>query len=218
MAIIFDLDGTLINSLNAHAYSVKKGIDFVLGDKRVSYSFVRRNIRYPSSFLFKLIQSKLKIRLSKQEEEAILNEKRKAMSETGFRGVRLFSGVNDLFDLLKKEGIKFCIATSMPEKEIPILKTSKGLRILFTVPIFCPDKMEDEKPNPYVLNLAVEELNLDKSTSFYVGDSITDKEAARNAGIGFIGVFNKKLSDSEMFFKNIVALERFIKKNPDKFR
>ena len=95
MAIIFDLDGTLVNSLNIHASSVKQGIDRVVGDGRVSYSFVRRNIRYPSSFLFKLIKNNLKINLSKEDEESILNEKRRVMSKTGLRGVRLFSGVND---------------------------------------------------------------------------------------------------------------------------
>ncbi|MGC8682138.1 MAG: HAD family hydrolase [Candidatus Acidifodinimicrobium sp.] len=218
MAIIFDLDGTLINSLNLHATSIKKGIDSVIGEGKISYRFVQKNIRYPTSFLFKLIKDDLGINLSNEQKRLILENKRRYMSEMGFKGVRPYSGVSDTFNLLRREKIKFCIATSMPKRELPLLRSSDKLRIIFSVPIFCPDVMEHEKPNPFVLDMAIEKLHLSRATSFYVGDSITDMEAAKNAGINFIGVFNSKLSDSELFFRDMVGLNNFIRKNLAKFK
>jgi hypothetical protein len=48
MAIIFDLDGTLINSFNVHTELIKKAMDEVLGKDTISAKFINENIKFPS--------------------------------------------------------------------------------------------------------------------------------------------------------------------------
>lgn len=218
MAVVFDLDGTLIDSLDVHARSVKAGIDRVLGKSKVNYKFIRSNIRYPTSMLFRLLNEKLDIRLTMGQKMEILREKRRVMSKEGFGGVKLYKGVREILVLLRKNRIKTCIATSMPKRELPILRRSKAMKALSDLRIFYPDRMGHEKPDPFVLNKAAAAMYSSRENAVYVGDSLTDAEASKNAGMMFIGVFNRKFEGREEYFKNMEQLLVFLRNNLEKFR
>jgi HAD superfamily hydrolase (TIGR01509 family) len=56
------------------------------------------------------------------------------------------------------------------------------------------------KPNPHLLKLAVERLNLEPSACVFIGDSVSDAEASRRAGVTFIGFANKPGKDTSLAF------------------
>ena len=71
-----------------------------------------------------------------------------------------------------------------------------------------------EKPDPYVINKAIELIKAKRKKTVYVGDAETDYEASVNAAVKFIGVNNPLLKNlGYKYFKDIKSLSSFIKKN-----
>ena len=71
--------------------------------------------------------------------------------------------------------------------------------------VFCPHAPEDNcdcrKPSPKLINDLIEKYNIDKETSFMVGDKLSDAEAGSNAGIK--GILIKKEDERFKTFQNL---------------
>ncbi|MCL4399092.1 HAD family hydrolase [Candidatus Parvarchaeota archaeon] len=210
MGVIFDLDGTLIDSLSLHARLLKKGLDSVLGQDIVEYNTVEKFICYPTSFFFRILRTKYGIDISSKKTAEIMQIKDDAFRRRDIEKVKVFPYVRDTFKFLKSKNVKLCIATSMNTRALkkfsPILKLRSLSKVIINSPSFFY-----EKPNPYILNKAIRELKMDRAKTAYVGDSPADREAASNAGISFIGVFNSALAGHGRFFEDFNGLLSYLR-------
>ncbi len=218
MALIFDLDGTLIDSVPLHLRAMKSAIKSSLGKGVYSDQFIKDTIRYPLSIVFKLMEKKYKrVHLSVELKEEIMKKKAAFFNSTNIGSIKFFPKVATIPTILNKLGIKFCIVTSMSDSELvkfdEVLKFKKISKLVIN-----PPGVDYEKPNPYTLEEAVRVLDVDKKITFYVGDSPYDAIASRRAGINFIGVYNRKeLANGGEFYPNFPYLLKEIIKNPSRF-
>jgi HAD superfamily hydrolase (TIGR01549 family) len=212
MAIIFDLDGTLINSFDIHIRLMKKSIDEIIGKDVIPLYLIKSYIRFPSKQMLSTLSKQLKIKITPVQMKNIIELKDKMFDKTQIRKIKFYPKAKDLLLLLKNKNAKFCIATSMNTEELG--KVEPWIKLKGFCEIINSPALKHEKPDPYILKKAIKSLNSKKSETFYVGDAETDYEASKNAGIKFIGVNNPKLVDlGDMYFKDVKTLYTFIKTN-----
>lgn len=118
--------------------------------------------------------------------------------------------------LLNKNGIKLGIVSTKFRYRIKSILRRENLLDFFKV-IIGGEDVQKLKPHPFGLLLAVEKLNLHIPEVVYVGDSITDSEAAYRAGIFFIAVLSGvtpqnmfKQSQVDVFIENISNLPNLL--------
>jgi HAD superfamily hydrolase (TIGR01549 family) len=219
MALIFDLDGTLVDSVPLHLKAMRAAMKNAFGENAIPDLFIRDTIRYPLSMVFKLAKKKYKhVDFSVEAQRKIMRDKANFFNMKNLCALKLFPGVNRMPKLLKRLDIRFCIVTSMSSNEL--MKFDQALKLdRISELIINPPSIRYEKPNPYTLEEAVKAMRADKKKTFYVGDSPYDAVASRRAGIGFIGIHNRKeLSSKGEFYVGFPALLKEILKDPSRFR
>ena len=212
MAIIFDFDGTLINSFNVHTELIKKAMDEVLGKDTISAKFINENIKFPSKKMLELAAKKYGINVTTRQMNEIITKKDAGFTAKYIKKIKFYPQSKNLIKFLKQKKIDFCIATSMNTEELklvdPYLKLSSLSKIVNS------PALKHEKPDPYVINKAIKLLKADRKKTFYIGDAETDYDASINARVKFIGVNNANLKNfGYMYFKDIALLYDFIKIN-----
>lgn len=217
MGIIFDLDGTLIDSLELHAELVKKALDKVIGRDAVSVSAIRDIIRIPSSRFFPLLNAEYNLGLSQTDYGNILSIKDSLMTADSVKKLNFCAGMTEVVDLIKHNALKMAIATAMNSRELSLFIPAMGLKNITNV-IVNPDSPDREKPDPYILDVSISRLGMDKGKTTYIGDALLDREAAERAGIRFIGLFNKELADSKLFFDSADGLYKYIETHIGEFK
>ncbi len=216
MGVIFDLDGTLINSIPLHTTALYKAMNKVLGNHGVPLDFIKREIRFPSPILFDDLRG-FGIDISRSEIIEILDERRRYLSEENVRKVKIFSSAFDVVRLLDRKGVRYCIATAMYTKDLEVFEKVLKLRRLSKV-IINPPAFGYEKPNPFILNRSMEVMRMRPESSCYVGDSPYDLITANRAGMHFMGVYNKALARLGVFFENLERLKDYLKVSAEFFK
>ncbi len=100
---------------------------------------------------------------------------------------RLYPAVPELVRALRARGLDLAICTSKFRYRIVETLTRDGLLDAFALIIGSED-VQQHKPHPEALLLALQHLGCPASQALYIGDSAPDAEAAARAGIAFIGV------------------------------
>jgi len=100
-----------------------------------------------------------------------------------------FKNVPNTIRLLKINGIKLGIVSTKFRYRIETILAQHGMSELFDIIVGGEDVLSP-KPNPEGLNRAIERLELHSSDVLYIGDSVTDAETARRAGIAFAAVLS----------------------------
>lgn len=181
-AVIFDLDGTLIDSLEDMWDSVNRVLA-VNGYPLRELDEIRRFIGNGAK---KLIERSLPAGTSAQEVRRVLDIYREEYQRHLLVKTHPYSGIPELLKSLKKAGMKLAVLSNKPhdattaicEDLFPgILDLSWGDRP--GVP---------RKPDPTALLMAMETLGVKSSRVAYVGDSETDIRTAKNAGLYAVGV------------------------------
>jgi phosphoglycolate phosphatase-like HAD superfamily hydrolase len=173
-ALIFDLDGTLVDSVYFHVavwHQVleQKGID-------VPQWRIHRAVGMSGSFFLpKLLRD-----FGYSDGRALVNQLEEAHKRLFGRTiprVRRFAGVPELLQTLRRSEVKVAIATSGGLGHTnQLLRTVKlGLRI----PVLTGDDVESAKPAPDIFELAAKKLGRPPTDCFVVGDSVWDVLAAR---------------------------------------
>ena len=98
----------------------------------------------------------------------------------------VYNGVIDTLSQLQLMGVKLGLCTNKPEKHARELLKRLGLIDYFKSSFIGSDTVAVAKPNPKPLLEAIERLGEKPKDIFFVGDTNTDEEAAKNAGVDFI--------------------------------
>ncbi len=184
-AIIFDLDGTLLDSFYAHfrAYEVMLphfGIHLDEGELRKVYS--------PDWFaVYRAVG--LSPENWDEADEIWLAEAARHPSD-------LFAGVDHLLTQLKAN-YPLAIVTSGSGNRVRQDLARTGIRSHFRA-IITGDDVRNPKPSPEGILLAAEQLQIAPSAALYVGDTAVDYAAALAANVAFVGVQSPLLHEDSV--------------------
>ena len=176
-AILFDLDGTLLNSgLTFHKIvnQLKKEIN----QEEVPFEKVRKYSSRGASLILK--------NSFPEADEAQLADLKKSFLERYFEfmldDICLYDGVVELIDFLANESIPWGIVTNKSEKYTrPIIEKLKWHEL--TNAVICPENVTKAKPDPEGIITALNILNAPNLESYYVGDHKRDIETGKNANV-----------------------------------
>ena len=178
--VIFDLDGTLLDTSEGIIESVKYVMN-VRGYSKISdselYSFVGPPLR--QSFI-------KQFRINEQEADVAVDCFRENYSDRALLKAKPYDGIYDLCTRLNSNNIKMSVATYKPEDYATRLIEHFGFDKYFES-VHGADKEGLLKKEDIIL-ICVNEMKCDSQETVMIGDTLHDAEAAYNTGLGFIAV------------------------------
>lgn len=180
--IIFDLDGTLVDSLPGIEYASRCAVDSVCPQR--SLFELRPFIGPPIRNIFRRIFPDIE----EKELETLVKEFRKAYDNGGWQKTVLFDGVKDTLIKLENLNIRNYLVTSKPK--LPTLKILELLKIRnHFADAVCPDSVIHSFPSKSdAISYLIAKHGLDNEKILSVGDTNEDKVAAMTCGIRFAAV------------------------------
>ncbi len=180
--IIFDLDGTLLDTLEDIAISV----NYVLSKYKKEPIEVEKYRYLVGSGALKLIQDVL----PQESEESIKNalsifEKHYATQYD--KNTKLYDGIAKLLTFLQKRGVKMAILSNKPDS-FTKLCAIKYLRNWKFEAVYGIRDGVPRKPDPAGALEIMKELHVEPKECLYMGDTKTDMITAKSANIDSIGV------------------------------
>ena len=192
-AFLFDLDGTLVDSVYHHVLAWQEALE--LDGIRLSVWRIHRKIGMSGGLLANAMLRETG-RAVTAEDSARL---RSLHSETyGRRSaqVRPLPGAVELLKSLTEVGVPWAIATSgYAETAAPVIEL---LEVPQGVPIITRDQVVHAKPDPDLFLAAAERLGVDIEDSVVVGDSVWDLLAARRARALGVGLLSGGYGEEEL--------------------
>lgn len=189
---IIDVDGTLIDSNDAHARAWVQAL--ATADVQVSFPDVRRLIGMGGDNLLPAIanidaDSELGRRLSERRGELF--------REHYLPRLRPFARARALLVRMRDAGLSLAIASSAAEEELGAL-----LRVADVVDVAGPTTssgdVERSKPEPDVVRAALARLELDPERVLMLGDTPFDVESATRAGVRTVALRSGGRSDADL--------------------
>jgi len=178
-AVLLDIDGTLVDSNEAHARAWHEV--FARHGRDVSLDAIRDAIGKGGDKLLRELGH------LDDESEAIAEE-RKALFKTRYLPqLRGFPGARGLVERLLAEGLKVGIATSASESEVEALLRVAGVADLVKIRTSADDA-ERSKPDPDIVIAALDRVDVAAEDAILLGDTPYDVAAANRAGASAVGV------------------------------
>ncbi len=198
-AVIFDMDGTLVNSEPVHKkierdFFNECGIEISEGDHQAYVGMTM------PAFYGEL---KEKFGLSGKVEDFIASHKKLYLEYLmQGRNVQLMPGVVDLIQGFSARGMKLALATSALREVMEGVMRSFDLGQYFSIKL-CSDDVVNGKPDPEIFLRASEGLEVPSPGCLVFEDAVNGVRAAKSAGMKCIGYtfFGKNpqdLSDADM--------------------
>jgi HAD superfamily hydrolase (TIGR01509 family) len=207
---IFDVDGTLIDSMNAHLES------WIGAFSRFGRKVTKEEVKeYFGKRADQVVLSLSGERLAKGLIEKIIIEKRR-LYRSRIAKIKAIPGATELLAELRARGLKIGLATSAQRVELDFyIKNLFGEEnIDYAV---AGEEVARSKPNPDLIFVLLQKMNLQKHEVALVGDSPHDMLAANRAGIKAIAVLTGGYKREELLkagasliFKNIQELRENI--------
>ena len=200
-AVIFDVDGTLINSVDQHAKAwlwafARHGHDIPLED-------IRAQIGKGGDQLMPVFLSAEEI---EHFGETMQKERSDFFKDEYLPHIHAFPMVRELFERIKQDGKKIILASSAKADELERYEKIAGIDDLIE-PSTSSGDAEKSKPHPDIFHAALARLGgLDPSQVLVVGDTPWDAIAAGKAGLKTIGVLCGGFSKHDLKDAGCVAI------------
>lgn len=172
--VIFDLDGTMLDTEKMNMVPLQRLIKEELG-KDIEYDELLKYRAYAGKKTLELLEFK-DIENSYDKWVKYVNEYED--------GAKLYDGFKEVIELLDKNGILLGIASSKMKNQYEIDFFKTGLQRYMKSVVLAEDT-ENHKPHPEPLLKAVELLNISPKDAIYVGDTIADYKASKEAEMDF---------------------------------
>lgn len=179
--VIFDCDGTILNTLD---------------DLMDSMNYILKKHNYPTRTLFEIrsfvgnglgklversVLSGTDLKASQEQLDTLLTELKKYYAEHNNDKTAPYEGLYELLAALKKEGYKMAVVSNKVQEGVTALN-DEYFKEYFNVAIGeTPDRKR--KPEPDMVNAALKALNSTPEEAVYVGDSEVDLQTAKNSGL-----------------------------------
>lgn len=176
-AVIFDLDGTLIDTEKAilgayHHVFTKYSVTY---DEKMIRTYIGRTLEYSYGEL-----------IPDQDPNKLAILHRDWQIER-IHLVREFAGLKQLLDYLTKKDLKLGIFTSSSRLRTDAIFEALGLTKYF-IAVLCGNEVTNPKPHQEGVEVVAKKLDVSLDEVIFVGDSEHDIRSGKNAGVTTIGV------------------------------
>ena len=178
---IFDLDGTLLNTLDSIAYYVNdtmKHFGLPVIETEKIRTFVGNGAK-------NLISRSLRYNGSELDAEKVLSVYIEKYNSDALYLVKPYEGIPELLSKLRKNGVTLSVLSNKPHSSTSIMIDEIFGKDLFSV-VRGPYNNEKVKPDPAVANEIAK--GFEKENCFFIGDSDVDIKTGRNALMHTVGV------------------------------
>ncbi|MFZ0928421.1 MAG: HAD family hydrolase [Syntrophobacteraceae bacterium] len=184
--MIFDFEGTLVD----FQWKLTEAVENAL-EKLWEMGFTRDRIgsRKYSTLLIEAVQAAPEIGLQPEHVRDAIGRIYDSYDEDALTRWNLRPGVKDFLRALKKRGIQAALVSNIGGKTIAKALSKFGLETFFDIALSRND-VPNLKPSPDGINLALQRMGTRKDRTIFVGDSLDDVNAARNAGLKVIIITN----------------------------
>jgi phosphoglycolate phosphatase len=191
-AVLFDLDGTLLDTAPDFAVVVNRMLR-EHGRAPLPFAQIRATVSHGARALVQLA-------FGLADGEPGFETLRSRLLELYESGLAIettpFEGIRELLVTLAERGIVWGVVTNKPHYLAEPLLARMGLQPPAAV-LVCPDHVSRTKPDPEPLLLACHRLGCEPGRSIYVGDHARDIEAGRRAGMRTIAAAWGYLAEDE---------------------
>lgn len=186
-AFLFDLDGTLIDSVYQHVLAWKQALDAEGLD--ISVWRIHRKIGMSGGLFANMLLRETALPIIPERLERMRQHHADAFNRMHAQGaIQPLPGARELLDYLTVQDIPWAIATSGRMETARHNLEALGVNPS-TVPVVTRDQVRHAKPDPDLFVEAAERLGVDIHQSLVVGDSVWDMLAAQRArtlGVGLL--------------------------------
>ncbi len=180
-AVVFDMDGTLVNSLEDIAFSVNCAL--------AEYGYKSRSLEEIRSFVGNGADMLIKRALpsdGQKDFDKVFNTYRGHYKKNLCVRTKPYDGIIPLLDTLKSMGIKTAVVTNKNDDDAKYI-ADKLLKNKIDAVVGADLNKRKKKPDPEPVLLALNMLGVSRNEAYYAGDSETDIETARNSDMKCIG-------------------------------
>jgi HAD superfamily hydrolase (TIGR01549 family) len=202
-AIIFDIDGTLVDSVDVHAKAWQEAL------QHFGYEFPFEQVRHEiGKGGDQLLPDLLPPQVVDSQGEEIKNYRGDLFKRKYLAEVRAFPNVRKLFDRVRADGKRIALASSANGDEIAIYKKIANIEGVVDVESSADDA-EKSKPHPDIFDATLEKLGgMNPASVLVVGDTPHDAVAASKARILTVGVLCGGFPEAELLAAGCIAIYR----------
>lgn len=184
VAFLFDLDGTLVDSVYQHVLAWREALEEC--GMSLAVWQIHRKIGMSGGLLVNALLRATKKSITPEQASLLQRAHAAAYARMAFQ-VRPLPGARELLSYLTSQMVPWAIATSgLMESARPALDV---LGVPSTAHVITRDKVQRAKPDPDLFIAAAQSLGVAVTSSIVVGDSVWDLLAARRArslGVGLL--------------------------------
>ena len=202
-AVLFDIDGTLVDSVDLHAKARKETLANF--GRSASFEEVRAQIGKGGDQLLPVFFSEQELALRGKAME----EHRSSLWKGRYmKRVRPFPEVRELFQALLERGVRLALASSAKGDELEFYEELVGVSDLIEAET-SKDDASRSKPHPDIFQAALKKLGrVDPHRVLVVGDTPWDAIAAHRAGLRTVGVLCGGFAEADLRAAGCVAIHR----------
>jgi HAD superfamily hydrolase (TIGR01509 family) len=189
-AVLFDVDGTLVDSNYLHVHAWQRAFDEA--DVDVEAWRIHRSIGMDGSTLVKSLAED-----ADEDTRSRLKDLHSRYYKQTSSLLHRLPGARELLEAVNGLGLQIVLATSAPEDELAILREVLGSDDLVSAVTSSKD-VDTAKPQPDIVGVALERAGVDADHAVFVGDAVWDVEACNRAGVPTIAVLSGGVSRGEL--------------------
>ncbi|MBK4346102.1 HAD family hydrolase [Lacisediminihabitans changchengi] len=197
-AVLFDIDGTLVDSNYAHVAAWSRALEEV-GHPVDSWR-IHRGIGMDSDLLLDEL-------LGGRAED--LGDRASALNSEHYLAaagsLRAFAHARELVSAVADLGLQVVLATSAPNDELQLLRSVLGIEEDLALVTSAGD-VEQAKPAPDIVQVAIARAGVEPARAIMVGDSIWDVRGAASAGVACIGLLSGGTGRLELLEAGAIAV------------
>jgi HAD superfamily hydrolase (TIGR01549 family) len=191
-AAIFDIDGTLVDSVDLHALAWHEAL--VKFGHQVTFEQARSQIGKGGDQLIPVFLSEAE---QKDHGEEMEEWRGKLFKSEYMPLVRPFSAVPELLRRAREAGLRVAVASSAKTSELEIYLDIAGIKDFVDIATSSEDAKQS-KPAPDIFQVALKKLGIAASEAVAIEDTPYDAQAAGKAGIPTIGMLCGGFTEAEL--------------------
>ena len=189
-AVLFDIDGTLVDSNYLHVHAWYRAFDEV--GHPVEAWRVHRSIGMDGTTLVSTLADG-----ADDDTRSQLKDLHSRYYQELAPRLKPLPGAPELLEAVHKLGVQVVLATSAPEDELKVLREVLDCDHLVAA-VTSSEDVDTAKPQPDIVNVALQRAGVSAQHAVFVGDTVWDVEACVRAGVDCIAVLSGGVSRGEL--------------------